>query len=383
MATSFLQISGLSKSYAGVSALADIDLSLAPGELHALMGENGAGKSTLIKCLSGVVRPDAGSVNVEGRAVPPGDIGAAEAAGIVALHQESTAFPHLDAVDNIFVGREMRRAPGWLDRAGMRRQAKALMDRLGERIPLHTPLEELTLAQRQMVGIARALSHRSRLLILDEPTASLSARETEVLFRILRQLQAEGVGILYVSHRLEEVFQLASRVTILRDGRLVATRDITGVQRDELVSLMVGRELLAEARDKEALPHDGRVLLDVQALTRAGVFRDVSLRVRAGEIVGLSGLVGAGRSEVAQAIFGVDRPTAGTVTVDGATLAPGSVQEAIDRKGVALVPEDRQHQGSGPAAHGGDEPIAVRRSARPLWDGSDRRRKRTRGWSRT
>ncbi|MDQ2687844.1 MAG: sugar ABC transporter ATP-binding protein [Armatimonadota bacterium] len=342
--TPFLQINGLSKSYGGVPALTDVSLTMAPGEVHALMGENGAGKSTLIKCLSGVVRPDAGSVEVNGQAVSLGDIGAAEMAGIVALHQESTAFPHLDAMDNIFVGRELRRGPGWLDRAGMRREAQALMERLGERIPLHTPLEELTLAQRQMVGIARALSHQSWLLILDEPTASLSARETEVLFRIIRQLQAENVAILYVSHRLEEVFQLASRVTVLRDGRLVGTEAIADVSRDDLVRMMVGRELLSETRDKETPLHDGPVMLDVQALTSAGAFQDISLRVRAGEIVGLSGLVGAGRSEVAQAIFGVDRPTSGTVTVAGTTLTPGSVSGAIG-SGVALVPEDRQHQG--------------------------------------
>jgi len=340
----FLQLTGLSRSYGGVRALADVGLTLAPGEVHALMGENGAGKSTLIRCLSGVVRPDAGDVRIDGQSVPPGDIGAAEAAGIVALHQEATAFPHLDAVDNIFVGRERRRGPGLLDRPGMEREAQTLLDRLGERIPLHVPLEELTLAQRQMVGIARALSHRSRLLILDEPTASLSARETAVLFRIVRQLQAEGVGILYVSHRLEEVFQLASRVSVLRDGRLVETRDIAGVSRDDLVRLMVGREPLSEPREAPPGAAGGEVLLDVRGLTRAGVFRDVSFSVRAGEIVGLAGLVGAGRSEVANAVFGVDRPTGGSVLVAGAPLPPGSVPEAV-RRGVALVPEDRQHQG--------------------------------------
>jgi len=342
----FLEVSGLSKAYGGIRALEGVGLSVAPGEVHALLGENGAGKSTFIKCLSGAVRPDAGAVRVDGLVLPPGDLRAAEAVGIAALHQESSAFPHLSAVDNIFVGREPRRSPsilgGLLDRPRMEREARALMGRLGETLDLHRPLEELPLAQRQMVGLARALSHRSRLLILDEPTASLSARETETLFRILRQLQAEGVAVLYISHRLEEVYALASRATILRDGRLVGAYALADLSRDEMVRKMVGRELQAEEASQAPAP-EGEVLLDVRGLGRAGQFRDISFTVRAGEIVGLAGLVGAGRSEVAGAIFGVESRTAGTVRVAGALLAPGSVAAAA--RGVALVPEDRQQQG--------------------------------------
>ena len=337
-----IEVRGLSKAYGGVRALSDVGLTIVPGEVHALMGENGAGKSTFIKCLSGTVRPDAGTVQVDGKALPAGSLRAAEDAGIVALHQESTAFPHLDATDNIFVGREPRRFGGLLDRPRMQREAQALMDRLGERFDLGRPLEELSLAQRQMVGIARALSRRSRLLIMDEPTASLSARETETLFRLIRQLQHEGVAILYISHRLEEVFALAGRVTVLRDGRLVETRALEDTSRDDLVRLMVGRSVLESERP--ASIKAGEVLLDVRKLTRTGQFRDISFSLRAGEIVGLAGLVGAGRSEVATAIFGIERPTSGTVTVAGAPLPPGSVREAVAR-GVALVPEDRQHQG--------------------------------------
>ena len=339
----FLEVSGLSKAYGGVRALSEVGLSVAPGEVHALLGENGAGKSTFIKCLSGAVRPDGGTVRVDGDLLPPGDLRAAETAGIVALHQESTAFPHLSAVDNIFVGREPRRALGLLDRPRMEREAKALMDRLGETLDLHRPLEELPLAQRQMVGLARALSHRSRLLILDEPTASLSARETQTLFRILRQLQSEGVAVLYISHRLEEVYALASRVTVLRDGRLVGTYPLADLGRDELVRRMVGRELLAEERP-EAPEAAGEVLLDVRGLGRTGQFSDISFTVRAGEIVGLAGLIGAGRSEVAGTIFGIETPTAGTVTVGGEMLPPGSVAAALAH-GIALVPEDRQREG--------------------------------------
>lgn len=343
MSKPFLQVASLSKSYGGVRALSAVSLDIEAGEIHALMGENGAGKSTFIKCLSGVTKPDSGSITIDGIAIDSGDIQKAEAAGIIALHQESTAFPHLDAIDNIFVGREPRRAPGLLDRPKMRRETQALLDRLGEKIDLDSPLETLSLAQRQMVGMARALSHKSRLLIMDEPTASLSARETETLFRIIKQLQAEGVSILYISHRLEEVFALASRVTILRDGKLVETRNVADVSRDELVRLMVGRELMTEERP--ATPAEpGNVMLDVRALSRRGAFRSISLQVRSGEIVGLAGLVGAGRSEVAAAIFGIDRADHGTVAVAGKSLANGSVQDAI-KHGIALVPEDRQHQG--------------------------------------
>lgn len=347
----FLEIRSLGKAYGGIPALADVSLTLQLGELHALMGENGAGKSTLIKCVSGAVRPDQGEVCLDGRPIATGDIRAAEAAGIAALHQEATAFPHLDAIDNLFVGREPRRFGGLLNRPQMRREAQALMERLGERIDLTRPLETLPLAQRQMVGIARALSRRSRLLILDEPTASLSARETQVLFRILRQLQSEGVAILYISHRLEEVFALADRVTVLRDGCLVETRPIAEVTSESLVRMMVGRELLStdQGRSGASSSADTSVeqtipALQVQGLTRTGEFQDISFAVRGGEIVGLAGLVGAGRSEVAATIFGIERPTDGRVTVNGKPLGAGSVRTAIAR-GIALVPEDRQQQG--------------------------------------
>lgn len=342
MNSPFLKITGLTKSYGGVHALSGVDLDINAGTIHALMGENGAGKSTFIKCLAGVVQPDRGEIQIDGSPIALGDIRASEAAGIVAMHQESTAFAHLDAVDNIFVGRELKRALGLLDRAAMERETRALLDRLGEKIDIRRPLQELSLAQRQMVGMARALSHKSRLLIMDEPTASLSARETEALFRVMRQLQSEGVAILYISHRLEEVFALADRVTVLRDGRHVQTCDIGDVDREGLIRMMVGRDMLVEER--AGGPDKSPVVLDVDRLTQSGTFRNISFQVHAGEIVGLAGLVGAGRSELAAAIFGIDTAESGSVSVDGKPLPPGSVQTAIER-GVALVPEDRQHQG--------------------------------------
>jgi rhamnose transport system ATP-binding protein len=340
-----VELRGVCKAFGGVQALHDVSLSIAPGEVHALCGENGAGKSTLIKIIAGSVVPDSGDAQINGTLLPPGDVHAATAAGIAVIHQESTAFLHLNTEDNIFVGREPRRLSGlWLDRAAMLAQTHALLDRLGEHFDQRVPLFELTIAQRQMVGIARALSQSCRLLIMDEPTASLSARETDVLFRIIRQLRGDGVSILYVSHRLEEVFELSDRVTVLRDGQRVATQPTRELTRQTLIQQMVGREIddFAGAGYKPQPP--GEVLLDVRKLTRAGVFRDVSLSVRAGEIVGLAGLVGAGRSEVAQAIFGIDPRDGGDVRVAGVPLPPSSTRAALEA-GVALAPEDRQHLG--------------------------------------
>ncbi|NLC58242.1 MAG: sugar ABC transporter ATP-binding protein [Armatimonadetes bacterium] len=344
MSAPLIQIRGIGKAFGGVQALADVSLEIAPGEVHALCGENGAGKSTLIKVLSGSLLPDTGEVWVRGTRLPQGGVAAAEAAGIAVIHQEPVVFPHLNAADNLFVGAEPRRRGGLLlDRARMRRDAEALLRRLGETVDLQRPVGELPVAQRQMIAIARALSRSCRLLIMDEPTSSLSARETEVLFQVIRQLRAEGVSVLYVSHRLEEVFALADRVTVLRDGRWVDTRATPTIDREELIRLMVGRELAAAEPGADSTT-PGEVLLAVEGLTRDGAFAGVSFQVRAGEVVGLGGLVGAGRSEVARALFGIDRPDSGTVKVGGQRLPPGSVPAAI-RQGVALVPEDRQHLG--------------------------------------
>ena len=344
-----IDVQGIGKSYVGVRALDGVSMAIAPGEIHALCGENGAGKSTLIKVLSGSVMPDAGQVLMEGRPLTLGNVRAAEASGIAVIHQESVAFPHLDAQDNIFVGREPRRLAGLLlDRKKMLAETRGLLARLGEAIDPRTPVGELPMAQRQMVGMARALSHRCRLLIMDEPTASLSSRETEVLFRIIRQLKAEGVSILYVSHRLEEIFLLSDRVTVFRDGKHIGTRITAEITQDELIRMMVGRELLqvegAVKAQAAGVGGEGEVLLQVDGLSRQGSFRQITFQVRKGEIVGMAGLVGAGRSEVAQAIFGADKPDAGVIRVGGKALRPGSIQAALDA-GIALVPEDRQHLG--------------------------------------
>lgn len=340
-----VEVQQVSKSFGGVHALRNVSLSIAPGEVHALCGENGAGKSTIIKIITGSVVPDSGQVLIGGAPLKLGDVRAAEDAGIAVIHQESTAFLHLNAEDNIFVGREPRILGGlMLDRASMASQTRALLGRLGEQFDQRRPLEEMTVAQRQMVGMARALSRKCRMIIMDEPTASLSARETEVLFRIIRQLRSEGVSILYVSHRMEEVFDLSDRVTVFRDGQWVDTQPTKSMTTAALIQKMVGREVGELTRRGGSGKEPGAVLLEVKDLSRAGVFRNISFNVRAGEVVGLAGLVGAGRSEVAQSIFGIDIPDSGQVLVNGVPLQRGSIKKAM-AAGVALVPEDRQHLG--------------------------------------
>lgn len=341
-----LEVTNLSKSYGGVHALKRINLELQSGEVHALCGENGAGKSTLIKCLTGTVMPDAGTVRFHGSALPFGNVQVSETFGVAVMHQESTAFPDLNAVENIFVGREFTLAGGWkLDHKRMRSEAKKLMNRLGESIDLFRPLGELSVANRQMVSMARALSQDCRLLIMDEPTASLSARETAALLKIIRQLRNDGVTVLYVSHRLEELFEIADRVTVLRDGERVETRQVEDLHRTELIKLMVGRhceDLVAPATVTKS--ETCEPILKVTGLTREPDFRDISLSVNAGEVVGLAGLIGAGRSEVARAIFGIDPYDSGSIKIDGIPLKGHDPKAATDA-GIGLVPEDRQHEG--------------------------------------
>ena len=337
-----LETRDLGKSYGTVRALIGVSVSILAGEVHALIGENGAGKSTFINLLAGVVHPSSGSISIGGEVLEPGSVRASEAAGIAVIHQESTAFQHLDALDNLFVGREPRRWGCVLDRPRMRAEGRRLLAGLGETLQEGRPLAELSVAQRQMVAIARALSVRCRLLVLDEPTASLSARECGALFAAIRRLTAAGVAVLYVSHRLEEILALADRVTVLRDGSHVETRAAAGLSKDDLIRSMVGREVQEHGHGAPSAP--GAVRLAVRSLSRSPCFHEISFELRAGEIIGLAGLVGAGRSEVAAAVFGADRPDAGSVLVDGRALPPGDVRAAI-AAGVALVPEDRQHLG--------------------------------------
>jgi rhamnose transport system ATP-binding protein len=348
--TPLIVVRDLRKSFGGVHALRGVTLDIQPAEIHALCGENGAGKSTLIKALAGSVTPDSGAILVNGSRLAFGSVRASEQAGIAVIHQESVAFPHLSAIDNIFVGREPRRAGGLLlDRPRMKSETRQLLKRLGEHFDPACPVGELSVAQRQMVGMARALSQKCRLLIMDEPTASLSERETRVLFALIRQLQSAGVAILYVSHRLDEIFALSSQITVLRDGQSIATHATAGMNKDRLIQLMVGRELAAE---DEAIQNSKFKIqnlerrLQVRDLSRSPAFQNVSFDVRAGEIVGMAGLVGAGRSEVARVIFGADAADSGRIIVDKQPLPiDGNTIDVSMKRGIALVPEDRQHLG--------------------------------------
>ncbi|MFE9002185.1 sugar ABC transporter ATP-binding protein [Streptomyces sp. NPDC007875] len=337
-----LALEGVNKSFGAVRALRDVSLELFAGEAHALAGENGAGKSTLIKALAGVHRPDSGRVLLDGEPVVFHGPADARDVGIAVIYQEPTLFPDLSIAENIFMGRQPRRALGRIDHKAVRTSTAALMARLGVELDPDRPARGLSIADQQIVEIAKALSFDARVLIMDEPTAALTGSETARLFSVVETLRAEGAAVLFISHRLEEIFELCQRVTILRDGRWVASEPLTELTQDDLVRRMVGRDL-AELYPKQD-SRVGETALSVRRLTREGVFRDVSFEVRRGEIVALAGLVGAGRTEVAQAVFGVDRADAGEVRVDGTVLRPGSPTAAMDA-GLALVPEDRRQRG--------------------------------------
>jgi len=336
-----LTIAGLSKAFPGVRALADVDLDVAPGEIHALVGENGAGKSTLVKVLGGGIVPDAGDVRLDGITLPFGEPLASRRRGIDIIYQEFTLVPQLTAAENVFLGRERGRFV--LRSAEMRREAQALLDALGASVDAGAVVSTLGVAQQQMVEIARALAARPRVLVLDEPTATLTERETARLFEILRDLRARGLGIVYISHRLAEIFAIADRVTVLRDGRRVATARVADVDRPQLIRWMVGRDLAEEFPPRPLNHGEDEVLLEIRHMSAPPYFRDASLAVRRGEIVGLAGLVGAGRTSLALALVGAI-PSHGDVRLCGAPYRPRGPRDAM-RHGLAYVTEDRGGSG--------------------------------------
>ncbi|MGW1465780.1 sugar ABC transporter ATP-binding protein [Streptomyces sp. NPDC002308] len=340
--TPVLALEGVSKSFGAVRALRGVSLRLYAGEAHALAGENGAGKSTLIKALAGVHRPDAGTVLLDGEPVEFHGPADARDAGVAVIYQEPTLFPDLSVAENIFVGRQPRRSLGRVDHRAVKQAAADLFARLGVDLDPDQPARGLSIADQQLVEIAKALSFDARVLIMDEPTAALTGSEVARLFGVVGALRAQGAAVLFISHRLEEIFALCQRVTTLRDGAWISSEPLDGLSEDDLVRRMVGRDL-DELYPKQAT-EIGEVALSVRRLTREGVFTDVSFDVRRGEIVGLAGLVGAGRSEVARAVFGVDRFDGGEVEVLGKKLNPGAPSLAM-AAGLALVPEDRRAQG--------------------------------------
>jgi len=336
-----LRMEGIDKSFPGVHALKNVKLDLLPGEVHALMGENGAGKSTLIRVLAGAHRPDAGTIFIDGqpaRITSPRD---AENLGISVIYQEFNLVPTLSARENLFLGREHTRA-SFLSARREHREATALFQRLNVAIDPETRCSDLTVAQQQAVEIAKAISLDARILVMDEPTASLTSQEAEKLFQLIGELKRRGIGIIYVSHRMEEIFRLADRVTVMRDGQHIATKPIGDLNRQLLIEMMVGRKLENEFPKERAPIGDERLV--VTDLRRGSAVKGVSFAIRRGEVLGLTGLVGAGRTEVARLIFGADRRDAGSMTLDGQPFDPRSPRDAI-RRGVCLVTEDRKTQG--------------------------------------
>jgi ribose transport system ATP-binding protein len=338
-----IAVKNLSKSFPGVKALQDVQFDLQAGEVHALMGENGAGKSTLMKILAGVYTRDAGEVLLDGKPVEITSPAHAQSLAIGIIHQELYLMPHLTAAQNIFLGREPKGALGlFLDEDKLNRDTQLLFDRMHLDMSPDTRIGDLTVARQQMVEIAKALSHKSRVLIMDEPTAALNNAEIEELFRIIRQLREEGVGIVYISHKMDEIQRIADRITVMRDGRYINTVPAQ-TPMAEIIAMMVGRKL--EHVEKH-IPDTAanEILLDVRGLNRGRAIRDVSFTVRRGEILGFAGLMGAGRTEVARAVFGADAIDSGEVRVRGHLLTLKTPRDAV-QAGIGYLSEDRKHFG--------------------------------------
>jgi rhamnose transport system ATP-binding protein len=334
---------GVSKAFDGVQALDSVSFNLREGEVHALVGENGAGKSTLIRIITGAISRDDGTLKLNGEVVTSNSPRVAKSLGVAVIYQQPALFSELTVAENIALGLDRLRAWQPIDWKSRRRRASDLLQKVGARIDPDAYAGELTMPEQQLVEIARALGAEARVLVMDEPTASLSEGETQNLFRVIRELRAGGVGIIYISHRLAELAEIADRVTVLRDGRAIATREMSEVDRQELIRLMVGRELSAVFPKKEV--ELGDTVLELRGLSsRAAGIRDVSLSVRAGEILGLAGLVGAGRTELAMTLFGLSHSDSGTILLRGEQVRITSPSEAINL-GIAYVPEDRRHHG--------------------------------------
>jgi ABC-type sugar transport system ATPase subunit len=338
-----LSLNAVSKSFAGIKVVDNVSFDMRPGEVHALMGENGAGKSTLIKIMAGLHQADEGEIRVAGRNVRFPSPGDAHAAGIATVHQELLLFPELTVAENIFLGHTPKTGIGSIDWQTMRRRARQLLDELDSGdLDIDMKVASLSVGNRQRIEIARALAQEARVLVMDEPTAALAEADVQRLMAIIRNLRSRGVAIVYVSHRMQEIFAIADRVTVLRDGRHVATRDVADVGEVELVSMMVGRPIDRIYPPKQG--RDGDVILELRGVSYRTVIRDVSLRLKRGEILGLAGLVGSGRTETALTIFGITPATSGEIAVDGKAVQISSPEAARDL-GIAYVPEDRGQQG--------------------------------------
>jgi ribose transport system ATP-binding protein len=329
------------KSFAGVNALKDVSIGIRPGEVHALVGENGAGKSTLIKVLMGAYLKDAGQIYLDGQKVEITNPLVAQDLGLSAVYQDVMLAPHLSIMENIFLGRQPKRA-GLIDFRRMYKESKKILERLELALDPKTLVRDLTSVQAEMVAIAKAVSKAAKILILDEPTALLADDETQELFRLIKKLKSDGVSIIYISHRLEEIFEICDRATVMRDGQKVVTVETKDIGEDDLIKHMVGRKLDEIFYKAKVTP--GKEILEVHGLSRAGILKDINFTVREGEILGIFGLVGSGRTEIVRAIFGADKIDSGDIFIEGRKVKIANPTDAI-RNGIGLLPENRRFQG--------------------------------------
>lgn len=344
MSETFLQMSHITKRFPGVLALSNVDFALRKGEVHALLGENGAGKSTLMKILSGVYQPDEGDIIFEGQSVSFANPLSAQSAGITIIHQEFNLFPELTVEENIFIGREFCKNNSWrLDEKQQRQAAIDILQKLNLNISPETLVADLTVAQQQMVEIAKAISVNAKILIMDEPTAALTETEIDSLFQVTRLLKEQGTGIVYISHRLEELALIADRATVMRDGQFIATVDYDAVKISDLIAMMVGRDL-GNIYPRRGPLAQRKPVLEVSGLTRNGVLNNIDFTLYQGEILGFAGLMGAGRTELARAIFGADPIDGGTLKLNGKVTVIKDIPDAI-QQGISYLTEDRKKEG--------------------------------------
>jgi len=343
LSKTILELKDIAKYFPGIKALDNVDFTIRTGEVHALIGENGAGKSTLVKIMTGVYQPTRGKILMEGKEVLFKTSHDAQAAGVVAIHQEASMFSELTVTENIFMGHHIRKKSGTLDWKAMREHTRELLERMELSINPDTLIKNLGTAQRHMVEIAKALSVDAQLVIMDEPTSALSLKEVEELYKIIRQLKDQGKAIVFISHKFDEIFEICDYFTVFRDGQYIGEGEVGKSSIDEIVKMMVGRSLNQMFPKKDAVI--GEAILDVQHLSLPGFFKDVSFTLHKGEILGFFGLVGAGRSEVMRTIFGIDKKSEGTILLNGQEINIKSPQMAM-QNGIAYVPEDRQEQGA-------------------------------------
>lgn len=341
--SALLEMNDVSKRFLGVHALKGVHFDLRCGEVHALVGENGAGKSTLMKVLTGIHQPDSGEIFFEGKPYAVKNIGEAQNLGISMIHQELNMMNDLTVAQNVFIGRELKKGP-WLDDAGMVKETQKIFDRIGIKIDPKTKLGRLTVGKQQMVEIAKAVSRDCKLLILDEPTAALTQTEIEDLFRIMGDLKAKGIGMVYISHRMDEISRISDRITVMRDGEYVGTVDTASVTKDDIINMMIGRVVYEDPKTHSEVPEDAETVLEVRNLSSGNLFKDVSFKLRKGEILGFSGLMGAGRTEVARAIFGADPRDGGEIFVNGKRVNIKTPEDAV-KLGIGYLSEDRKRYG--------------------------------------